>query len=189
MIDIRDRSSVCFDTASHKDFAAAPVVSVLSNVETMAFIINLVKSFRAASRRSQFCPFSPGTKLCPPLFLHTLPRANYSTTSTLCDHLPIRAFWHSRLRKQISWNRRCLSGTASSSPLQHTGLYDLHVENNATMVPFGGYSMPLQYADLTISESHHWTRNKASLFDVGHMYFAAFSAFVNYDTEWLNPWN
>ena len=38
------------------------------------------------------------------------------------------------------------------------------------MVPFGGYSMPLQYADLTISESHHWTRNKASLFDVGHMY-------------------
>ncbi|KAL9586081.1 MAG: hypothetical protein Q9203_003990 [Teloschistes exilis] len=37
------------------------------------------------------------------------------------------------------------------------------------MVPFGGYSMPVQYSDLSITESHHWTRDKASLFDVGHM--------------------
>jgi aminomethyltransferase len=37
-------------------------------------------------------------------------------------------------------------------------------------VPFGGYSMPVQYSDLSIVESHHWTREKASLFDVGHMY-------------------
>ncbi|OQO04961.1 hypothetical protein B0A48_07979 [Cryoendolithus antarcticus] len=37
------------------------------------------------------------------------------------------------------------------------------------MVPFGGYSMPVQYSDLGVGESHHWTREKASLFDVGHM--------------------
>jgi aminomethyltransferase len=37
-------------------------------------------------------------------------------------------------------------------------------------VPFGGYSMPVQYNDLSIVDSHHWTREKASLFDVGHMY-------------------
>ncbi|KAK6443180.1 Aminomethyltransferase, mitochondrial [Oleoguttula sp. CCFEE 5521] len=37
------------------------------------------------------------------------------------------------------------------------------------MVPFGGYSMPVQYTDLGVGESHHWTREKASLFDVGHM--------------------
>ncbi|CAF9935593.1 Aminomethyltransferase, mitochondrial [Imshaugia aleurites] len=37
------------------------------------------------------------------------------------------------------------------------------------MVPFGGYSMPVQYADLGVGESHKWTREKASLFDVGHM--------------------
>ncbi|KXL46257.1 hypothetical protein M433DRAFT_143301 [Acidomyces richmondensis BFW] len=37
------------------------------------------------------------------------------------------------------------------------------------MVPFGGYKMPVQYSDLTIAESHNWTREKASLFDVGHM--------------------
>lgn len=37
------------------------------------------------------------------------------------------------------------------------------------MVPFGGYSMPVQYPDLSIAESHHWTREKCSIFDVGHM--------------------
>ncbi|KAK5123082.1 hypothetical protein LTR85_003278 [Meristemomyces frigidus] len=37
------------------------------------------------------------------------------------------------------------------------------------MVPFGGYSMPVQYSDLSVGESHHWTREKCSLFDVGHM--------------------
>ena len=38
------------------------------------------------------------------------------------------------------------------------------------MVPFAGYSMPVQYSDLSVGESHKWTREKASLFDVGHMY-------------------
>jgi aminomethyltransferase len=37
------------------------------------------------------------------------------------------------------------------------------------MVPFGGYSMPVQYSDLSVGESHAWTREKASIFDVGHM--------------------
>lgn len=38
------------------------------------------------------------------------------------------------------------------------------------MVPFGGFSMPVQYKDLSVGDSHKWTREKASLFDVGHMY-------------------
>lgn len=38
------------------------------------------------------------------------------------------------------------------------------------MVPFAEYSMPVQYSDLSLVESHKWTREKASLFDVGHMY-------------------
>lgn len=37
------------------------------------------------------------------------------------------------------------------------------------MVPFGGFHMPVQYKDLSISDSHKWTREKASLFDVSHM--------------------
>ncbi|KAL9616121.1 MAG: hypothetical protein Q9160_008977 [Pyrenula sp. 1 TL-2023] len=42
-------------------------------------------------------------------------------------------------------------------------------KNGAKIVPFGGYSMPLHYTDLNHVESHHWTRSKASLFDVSHM--------------------
>lgn len=50
-----------------------------------------------------------------------------------------------------------------------TGLYQLHSKYGAKFVPFGGYSMPVQYSDLSIVDSHNWTREKASLFDVGHM--------------------
>lgn len=38
------------------------------------------------------------------------------------------------------------------------------------MVEFGGFSMPVTYSDMTISESVLWTRENASLFDVSHMY-------------------
>lgn len=67
--------------------------------------------------------------------------------------------------------RRQASGDASISDggLNHTALHDLHISNGGKMVPFGGYSMPVQYSDLTVGESHKWTREKASLFDVGHM--------------------
>jgi len=54
-------------------------------------------------------------------------------------------------------------------PLGRTGLYNLHIQNGAKMVPFGGYEMPVQYSDLGVGESHKWTREKASLFDVSHM--------------------
>ena len=63
--------------------------------------------------------------------------------------------------------------STSSSPgankLERTSLYDLHVAHGAKMVPFAGYAMPVQYADQGIIQSHKWTRERASLFDVGHM--------------------
>ena len=67
--------------------------------------------------------------------------------------------------------RRQASGEASPSNggLSHTALNELHISNGGTMVSFGGYSMPVQYSDLGVGESHRWTREKASLFDVGHM--------------------
>ncbi|RSL85721.1 hypothetical protein CEP51_003184 [Fusarium floridanum] len=63
---------------------------------------------------------------------------------------------------------RCASG-ASSSDLKKTPLYDLHVAKGGKLVPFAGYSLPVQYSDLSLAQSHHWTRNHASLFDVSHM--------------------
>ena len=52
--------------------------------------------------------------------------------------------------------------------LLKTKLYDIHLSNNAVMVPFAGYNMPLHY-DLGILKEHLHTRSKAGLFDVSHM--------------------
>ena len=61
------------------------------------------------------------------------------------------------------------SASDSHGGLNHTALHELHVRKGGKMVPFAGYSMPVQYSDLGVGESHKWTREKASLFDVGHM--------------------
>ncbi|MTI42930.1 aminomethyltransferase [Roseibium hamelinense] len=52
--------------------------------------------------------------------------------------------------------------------LKTTPLYDLHGELGAKMVPFAGYSMPVQYKPGIMKEHLH-TREKAGLFDVSHM--------------------
>jgi aminomethyltransferase len=52
--------------------------------------------------------------------------------------------------------------------LLQTPLYNLHVALGAKMVPFAGYSMPVQYP-LGVLKEHLHTREKAGLFDVSHM--------------------
>jgi len=54
------------------------------------------------------------------------------------------------------------------SDLAVTPLYDLHLELGAKMVPFAGYSMPVQYSAGVMKEHLH-TRTQAGLFDVSHM--------------------
>ncbi|MDP2867281.1 glycine cleavage system aminomethyltransferase GcvT [Methyloversatilis sp.] len=52
--------------------------------------------------------------------------------------------------------------------LQRTPFHDLHLAAGAKMVPFAGWSMPIQYAAGIIQEHLH-TRSQAGLFDVSHM--------------------
>ncbi|WP_386625263.1 glycine cleavage system aminomethyltransferase GcvT [Sulfitobacter geojensis] len=52
--------------------------------------------------------------------------------------------------------------------LHATALYDLHVSLGAKMVPFAGYSMPVQYP-LGVMKEHLHCRAAAGLFDVSHM--------------------
>jgi aminomethyltransferase len=52
--------------------------------------------------------------------------------------------------------------------LKTTPLTSAHVAAGARMVPFAGYSMPVQYAEGVLKE-HLWTREHAGLFDVSHM--------------------
>jgi aminomethyltransferase len=58
--------------------------------------------------------------------------------------------------------------SAPAQELQKTPLHALHLELGARMVPFAGYSMPVQYPAGLLAEHHH-TRAGASLFDVSHM--------------------
>jgi aminomethyltransferase len=54
------------------------------------------------------------------------------------------------------------------TPLLTTPLNALHIELGAKMVPFAGYSMPVQYPMGLMAEHAH-TRTAAGLFDVSHM--------------------
>ena len=61
-----------------------------------------------------------------------------------------------------------MNATNPEAPLLRTPLYELHLELGARMVPFAGYSMPVQYPAGLMAEHLH-TRQAAGLFDVSHM--------------------
>ena len=58
--------------------------------------------------------------------------------------------------------------TDNDEQLLKTALHDLHVELGGKMVPFAGFSMPVQYP-MGIMQEHKHTRHQAGLFDVSHM--------------------
>ncbi len=60
------------------------------------------------------------------------------------------------------------SSPSSDAALRTTPLNALHTELGARMVPFAGYSMPVQYPAGLMAEHLH-TRQAAGLFDVSHM--------------------
>jgi len=57
---------------------------------------------------------------------------------------------------------------SADASLLTTPLHALHLELGARMVPFAGYSMPVQYPAGVMAEHLH-TRSAAGLFDVSHM--------------------
>ncbi len=63
-------------------------------------------------------------------------------------------------------SQRALSTQSKPS---RTCLFNFHVRHGGKMVDFAGFEMPVQYADQTIQQSHLFTRDKCSLFDVSHM--------------------
>lgn len=65
---------------------------------------------------------------------------------------------------------RHLAGAAEAAEaeLKKTALYDFHVAHGGKMVPFAGWSMPIQYRD-SIMDSTVNCRANGGLFDVAHM--------------------
>lgn len=127
-----------------------------------------------AARRGAalFAPRANG--LVRPRALSILGRAQQLSTSRCHPRsvnnspiaLPARALPSAALAQSFSSVRQY----SSEASLEKTPLYDLHASYGAKFVPFGGFAMPVQYSDLSVGESHNWTREKASLFDVSHMY-------------------
>lgn len=144
-------------------FSPDPIVAVMKGTTLSLRVIGL---------RSQ-C-FRP-TALCStnPVLLKSIPGGKHVTIPSSPTPRTSFYFGHSSpppTSPQSITSRRCTSTAATdTTPLERTALHDLHVSHGATMVPFAGYSMPVQYSDLSVGESHKWTREKASLFDVGHM--------------------
>lgn len=113
---------------------------------------------------------------------HTLPSPVAVITSRCVSTAPLRHRSRDEVKSKTFFSTsfaqqtRQQSSNAVPAPQMfteaepgRTALYDLHLSAGGKMVPFGGYSMPVQYSDLGVGESHLWTREKASLFDVGHM--------------------
>ena len=129
----------------------------------------LPRAIRLACQSSRFLQGSPNKYSEHCSLLQACPRCvtgSYPTNlrpSKYVDpfHPPL---WDARVCRYVS------TTSLDTAPLDRTGLYDIHLKHGAKMVPFAGYSMPVRYSDLSVGESHKWTREKASLFDVGHMY-------------------
>ncbi len=56
---------------------------------------------------------------------------------------------------------------SNTEQLKTTALTDVHIALGGKMVPFAGYSMPVQYSNLR--EEHMAVRNSVGMFDVSHM--------------------
>lgn len=73
-----------------------------------------------------------------------------------------------RLGLVANGRRSLAEAAAAETELKTTVLHDKHIEIGGKMVPFAGYSMPVQYPD-GIKDSHLFVRSSAGLFDVSHM--------------------
>ena len=79
------------------------------------------------------------------------------------------------------------SSGSQSDPVKTTPLHDRHVALGAKIVPFAGYSMPLNYPAGILAEHLH-TRASASLFDVSHMgQISIWGEGAAHALEWLVP--
>lgn len=100
--------------------------------------------------------------------LSTAPKLQCShSNSPLVRATPPRSQWS--IRAVSVPVRQVRYASDSSEVLSKTPLYDLHVRYGGKMVGFGGYSMPVQYSDMGIGDSHRHVREKCGLFDVSHM--------------------
>ena len=89
-------------------------------------------------------------------------RMKYPIYRSVLFYLLLISYSWTMLRLSLSTSRRYSTPTSLK-----TALHNLHVKNGAKMVDFAGWSMPVHYGSVTTEHVH--TRQRCSLFDVGHM--------------------
>ena len=134
--------------------------------------LRIIRSPSSAARRLSSTPPVPHLSHC----LSEI----YAARRVIAQDIRIRKQTIGSFDTTLPLRRLYISTRSSDDPqikvrktdgvLSKTGLHELHVRHGGKMVPFAGYSMPVQYDDLSVGESHKWTRERCSLFDVGHMY-------------------
>ncbi|CAN1198453.1 Aminomethyltransferase, mitochondrial [Linum perenne] len=131
---------------------------------------------------SIYCQFSQSQSQSPFFFLLSSPLLCSHSLSILLSALLNIAMrggglWQSMARHLSRPNKSKSSAAAaatgrrylaSEADLKKTVLYDFHVAHGGKMVPFAGWSMPIQYKD-SIMDSTTNCRENGSLFDVSHM--------------------
>ncbi|DBA76327.1 TPA: hypothetical protein ACH3X1_010039 [Trebouxia sp. C0004] len=99
--------------------------------------------------------------------LQLLPRLEVSCSTLLQRNSGVAC------TNQFALNATGRRGFADDADLRKTPLHAFHVENGGKMVPFAGWSMPIQYKE-SIMDSSIFCRKNAALFDVAHMCGASF---------------
>src|SRR5690606_10333752 len=87
-----------------------------------------------------------------------------------CNSKWISKSWRSNanlLASDAPRTKRGQSLTEIAGEIKQTPLYDRHVALGARLVPYAGWTMPVQYKG--IIHEHTVVREKAGLFDLGHM--------------------
>lgn len=76
-----------------------------------------------------------------------------------------------RTKKSLKFQKLIIRrfNSTTGENLKITSLHSIHQSNGAKFTPYAGWNMPLLYKDQSHLESHHHTRNFASIFDVSHM--------------------
>lgn len=155
-------------------FIASPSFRKDSQDECHPFICHSTTSTVVAMCQTRLVRHTPATiERILPTGVRNISRACHITLHQPASN-PRNVLYNSRnIYPIVQSHRRYAQTQTHQTAMQRTDLYDLHLKHGATMVPFGGYDMPVQYRDQSVGDSHVWTRTKASLFDVGHMYVIA----------------
>lgn len=79
--------------------------------------------------------------------------------------------WHQpqKIKNQPNPTMRRCARSLSTVNLKSTPLLSRHQELKGKLVPFAGYSLPVQYEGKGVKTEHLHCRSNASVFDVSHM--------------------